>query len=91
MIFSELLSLQKQFGTDVKIAQHLGITRQSVFSWRRKLGVGSIKLQKVDRDNSIIQLYLSHINVRRIAELHHISIAHAYRILHKYGCIERKL
>jgi hypothetical protein len=90
MTVKELLELQKRFGTDAAIGKHLGITRQSVFQWRRKLGIASIKRQKIERDNSIIQLHLAHVNVRKIASLHHISIAQAYRILNKYGRIARK-
>ena len=87
----ELVALQEKFGTDAAIARHLGITRQSVFSARKQFGIGSVsKRIKSDRNNAIIQLHRSHFNPRRISEHLHMSLAHTYRILHKYGCMTKK-
>jgi hypothetical protein len=85
-----LILLQEKFKTDAEIGRQINMTRQSVFQWRKKHDIPSVKFSKHRRNNSIIQLHQAKININKIASIHHMSRSQVYSVLHRYGCIERE-
>jgi len=76
-----LFKLQKTHKTDTRIAEALGISRQSVHLLRKKLGIGAVSHEKPSRDAEIAAAYIAGETGIAIAKKFGMSISQTYRII----------
>ncbi len=78
---AELTKLQKKFGTDAKIGEEFGITRQAVHQLRKKYGIESRTSSNPDRNKDMVDMRDSGHSVEAIAKKVKLSVPQTYRIL----------
>ncbi|NLD94576.1 MAG: helix-turn-helix domain-containing protein [Fibrobacter sp.] len=78
---AELIKLQKKFGTDAKIGEEFGITRQAVHQLRKKYGIDSRTSSNPDRNKDMVDMRDSGHSVEAIAKKVKLSVPQTYRIL----------
>jgi transposase-like protein len=76
-----LVKLQKSLKTDVRIGEELGISRQAVHQWRKKLGVESLVSDKIDRNAAIVAAYEGGATGTEVAAKFGLSVSQTYRII----------
>jgi len=77
----QLFKLQKTHKTDTRIAEALGVSRQSVHQLRKRLGVGAVSHEKPSRDAEIAAAYIAGETGIAIAKRFGMSISQTYRII----------
>jgi len=77
----QLFKLQKTHKTDTRIAEALGVSRQSVHQLRKRLGVGAVSHEKPSRDAEIAEAYIAGETGIAIAKRFGMSISQTYRII----------
>jgi len=78
---ADLLKLQKKLGTDAKIGEEFGVTRQAVHQLRKKYGIESRTASNPDRNQEMVSLHEAGQSVEVIAKKVKLSIPQTYRIL----------
>ena len=73
--------MQQTHGTDARIGQHFGITRQAVYHFRKKHGIPFNKDKNLARDTKIRKKYEAGVPGTRIASEFKLSISQTYRII----------
>jgi len=77
----QLFKLQKTHKTDTRIAEALGVSRQSVHQLRKRLGLGAVSHEKPSRDAEIAAAYIAGETGIAIAKKFGMSISQTYRII----------
>lgn len=78
---SELIKLQKKYGTDAAIGAQFGITRQAVHQLRKKYGIESSIADNPKRNAEIIKAYKSGMSGIDLSKKYGLSISQTYRII----------
>jgi DNA invertase Pin-like site-specific DNA recombinase len=78
---TDLSKLQKKFGTDAKIGEEFGITRQAVHQLRKKYGIESRTSSNPDRNKEMVDMRDNGQSVEAIAKKVKLSVPQTYRIL----------
>jgi len=77
----DLIKLQKKYGTDAKIGEEFGITRQAVHQLRKKYEIESRTASNPDRNKDMVDMRDNGQSVEAIAKKVKLSIPQTYRIL----------
>ncbi|MDR0307288.1 MAG: hypothetical protein LBI42_10690 [Chitinispirillales bacterium] len=77
----ELIRLQKKFGTDARIGEEFGITRQAIHQLRKKYGIESRTASNPERNREIVEMRDAGKSIAVIAKKYDISIPQTYRVI----------
>ena len=77
----ELVRLQKKLGTDARIGDEFGITRQAVHQLRKKYGINSRTASNPERNQQILAMREEGTSVTKIAKKYRLSVPQTYRII----------
>jgi len=80
----EILNCQKHWGSDVKIARKLSVTRQYIFKLRRKYGINSLRTGIDRRNQNIYDDRQRGMSFLELQSKYNLSYVHICRIIKEF-------
>ena len=77
----QMRAYQRRYGNDQRIADALGVTRQSIYHRRKELDIPSLRINKPKRDKQIREMHAKGRTAREVAAKFGLSEIQTHRIL----------